>query len=415
MSDPNNRNRMAIKEIATSPVSADETVDTTCASTVGTASQHPAQVAQSAQPEPNSGEIMRRQVLHLGLASSGAASLFVVSVVPLNILLGLAVVLILWATFFIRLYQMARVEYQRALRGRGLGNLLPASFYDSLVNTSFHEFMTDATFARENQHFMLYFIPGLNREQLDAYVDRLVPRHRRRLHRPGLGNFLGPGFMRHVIGEQGIAQRQRDQLEPLPQRPALEYVNSSDTADDSAAGEDSSTTRRLVPRRLELEVINEDAASRLDDDEAWGDVAPRGSAVEADDMSDESENLSVEEELVVDAAVSGAVTFFNFALGYSQHAVARSVVQTSRRILGATLGLGLVTVGAGALGIYSGHLSTQDFRIPNQLSRETRNMIMSSTIASGATAGLFVLFGYARSPPPPPLAKSPSEKSKKKN
>jgi hypothetical protein len=337
----------------------------------------------------------------------------------LNILIGMTAVVLLWLTFFYQLFQMMRSDYQRAIQGRGLGELLPASVYESLVNTSFHEFMTDGAFVRENQHFMLYFIPGLNREQLESYLDRLVPRHRRRLHRPGLGNFLGEGFMRQIIGDQGMAERQRDEVQRVPQGLILASTESDDTA--SGLGEEraepTSTVRRLIPRRLDLEVINEDVASRLDDDDdAWGvesteaveNTVPPGTAVESDAASEESEDLALEQELVLDAAVAGVVTFFNFAFGYSQNAMASSVVRNGRRFFRASLGLGLVSVGAGALGIWSGYLSPQDLQLPNQWSRETRNMLMSSTIASGATAGLFMLLGYARSPSSPALAKTPS-------
>jgi len=429
MSDPNERRIMPVKEIAASP-SADATVDTTCASTLGTASQQPSHAVASVQLLPNSREQARRHVLHLGLASSGAGAAFILSVVPLNILIGLTIVLLLWLSFLYQLFQMVRSEHQRALQGRGLGDLLPTSLYESLVNTSFHEFMTDGAFARENQHFLLYFIPGLSLDQLEDYLERLVPRHRRRLYQPGLGNFLGDGFMRHVIGDEGLAERRRDAIQAVPQRLTLISTNSDDTA--SGLGEErieqASNSRRLIPRRLDLAVINEDVASRLDDDEGFGvesnlpleamvPQSPEEEEVDVDAASeDDSEDLSVEQEVIVDAAVTGAVAFFNFALGYSQNAMANSAVRTGRTLLRATLGMGLISVGAGALGVWSGYLSPQDFRFPRQLSPETRTMLLSSTIASGATAGLFMLFGYSRggSPPTTPHSKSSSDRGHQK-
>ena len=458
MSDPNNRRILPMKdEIPASP-SADETVDTTttCASTIGTASQqHPGHSIASSfmrggantTSRPSSSDVTRRHVLHLGLASSGAAAALVVSVVPLNILIGITTVFLLWLSFLYQVFQLMRSEYNRALEGRGLGDMLPASWYESLVHTSFHEFMTDGAFARENQHFLLYFIPGLSRDQLEDYLERLVPRHRRRLHRPGLGNFLGDGFMRHVIGDQGMAElpapRRSGGIQAVPQRLTLPVTtgqehptpHSDDTAsglgeEPTTTGSSSTNARRLIPRRLDLEVINEDVASRLGDDDdeeedaaAWGVAStltvPRGSRTAivldaASSSSEESEDLSMEEEIVVEAAVTGAVSFFTFALGYSQHAMANSVVNTGRSLFRASLGLGLVSIGAGALGIWSGYLSPQDIQLPTQWTRETRNMVMSSTIASGATAGLFMLLGYSRSPSPPSHTKSPSSGDKSK-
>lgn len=344
--------------------------------------------------------MMRRQVLHLGLASSGVMSAFLVSVVPANILAGVAVVFLFWVMFLHRFLLMMQHEYRRALQGRGLGDLLPESWYNQLVNVSFHEMMTDGAFVRENQHFLLYFIPGVSREQLDNYVEHLVPRHRRALHRPGIGNFLGDGFMRHVIGDEGLTERQRG------------------------------TMRRLVPRRLELPVAesNEDAASRLGDDDEddtrlWGtepaiaeDPAPLEAVIESDpsleishdgsESEESEEDLAAEEEIVMNAAISGIMTFAGWAFDFSRGAVAGSIVRTTGRALRATLGIGVVGVGAGLFGLWAGFWTPQDVRtfrdtrLPTQLSHEARNILISSTLASGATAGLFMLFGLRSSPNP---------------
>jgi len=347
---------------------------------------------------------MQRQVLHLGLASSGAMSIFVISVVPLNILMGVTVVFLLWLSFFYRLFQMMQRDYQTALRGRGLGDLLPESWYDQLVNVSFHDFMTDGTFARENQHFLLYFIPGVSVERLNAYVERLVPRHRRALQRPGLGNFLGEGFMRHIIGEEGLAERQEV------------------------------TTRRLVPRRLELEPVNEDAASRLGDDDEddarlWGNItseteaveaATRAAVIEADqfshvdsDSEENEEDLDSDEAVVIDAAISGAMTYFNWALDVTRQSVSSSIIRSASRAVQAMMGLGAFGAGVGLFGIWAGFWTTQDLRLPRQMPRQASTIFMSSTIASGATAGLFVLFGWSHPPAPPSPPSEPQKKPSK--
>lgn len=393
MDDPNNRRRQLIKEIPASP-SADET---TCASTVGTGSHHPNNTVATERSVVEPREIMRRQVLHLGLASSGAMSVFVISLVPTNILVGVTVIFLLWISFLYRVFQMMRYEYQSALQGRGLGNLLPGSWYDQLVNVSFHEMMTDGTFVRENQHFMLYFIPGISVEQLNEYVDRLVPRHRDALHRPGLGNFLGEGFMRLLVGEQGLADRQHG------------------------------SNQRLVPRRLELEAVQEDAASGLGDDEdddaqLWGsepqEISPRvDAAIEADasseishhdSVSEESdEDLAVDQEVVLDAAISGATNVVNWAMGYTQSAVTNSVVRTTGTVLRATFGVGLFTAGAGLFGLWAGFWTPQDFRLPSQMPRQMGTILMSSALASGATATLFMMFGHRETTDP--VSKKPTK------
>jgi hypothetical protein len=386
-----------------SPSSAESSAETTCASTVGTSSHHPNNTEDQSSAGGNDPRtIMRRQVLHLGLASSSVMGAFVVSVVPANILVGVTLVFLLWTTFLYRVFQLMQFEYQRALNGRGLGDLLPASWYDRLVNVSIHDFMTDNAFMEENQHFFLYFIPGLSRERLDGYVDRLVPRHRRALRQPGLGNFVGDGFMRHVIGDQGLTERQ--------------------------AG---TTTRRLVPRRLELAASNEDAASRLGDDDEedarlWGveptmseeAAAPLEAVIEADpsleishdgtEESEESEeDLAGEEILVYDAAFSSMMGMASSVFGFTRQAVTGPIVRTAGTALRATLGIGAVGVGAGLFGLWAGFWTPQDIRtfrdtrFPIQVSSEARTVLMSSTLASGATAGLFMLFGLGSTPAPP--------------
>lgn len=407
MDDPNNRRLQLIKEIPASPSSE----ETTCASTIGTSSQHPNNTVATQQTTQTPRSLMQRQILHLGLASSGAMSVFIISVVPAHILMGITVVFLLWLSFFYRLFQMLRLDYQRALNGRGLGDLLPESWYDQLVNVSFHDFMTDGTFVRENQHFMLYFIPGISVDQLNAYVERLVPRHRNRLQRPGLGHFLGDGFMRHLIGDEGLAERRPN----VPNSP------------------------RLVPRRLELEAVNEDAASGLgDDDEVdddvrlWGnepneeaaviEAAARAAVIEAspsvdisraDSDSEESEeDLAIEEAIIFDAAVAGVMTYANWALSFTQQSVSSSIIRSAGRALRVTLGLGVFGAGAGLFGIWAGFWSPRELRFPTQMSRQSSTILWSSTIASGATAGLFMLFGYS-SPPAPPSGVQPTKKVSK--
>jgi len=414
---------MAIKEIPASP-SADATVDSTCASSVATSSQHANNAASVPQTAPTSRDLMRRQVLHLGLASSGAASIFILSLVPFHILMGMTVVFMLWVSFLYRLFQMLQFECNEALRGRGIGNFLPASMYDSLVNRSFHDFMTDDAFIRENQHFLLYFIPGLSVDQLNTFVDQLVPRHRRALHRPGLGNFLGEGFMRLLIGDQGLAERQSRPRGSVPQRIEILPNNSEDSSSEPIEERHERTSSgRLVPRRLELEAISEDAASVLGDDldevdaPAWSTAErARGSGQDNNDHqidadSEESEDLSIEEGVVFDAATSGAMNLFSIAFNYSQRAAAGMFLQTSGRVLRTTLGLGVLTVGAGFAGIWAGYWTPQDLRMPRDISPETRNVLFSSTMASGATASLFMLFGWARGSDSGPQKKKKSRSS----
>ena len=66
-----------------------------------------------------------------------------------------------------------------------LFDYLPESLQNYLNNTSLHEAMTDDSSFLENRWYLLYFIPGLTPEQINALVARLPQRHRDMAHGPG--------------------------------------------------------------------------------------------------------------------------------------------------------------------------------------------------------------------------------------
>lgn len=390
MDDPNNRGQRLIKGGPPASPSAEET----CASTVGTSSQLR---SPRRRPRPGGIDIERQRVAQLGVASAGSVAVLVAAILPMHIFIGLSIVLILWSSFILNLFQLFRSEFQEALEGRGFGQYLPEGMYDRLVNTSFHEMMTMGNFVRENRHFGLYLVPGITPEQIREHAEQLVPRHRDALLRPGIGNILGPGFMRFIIGDRGLAERR------LASAPASQA--------------------RVVPRRLELEE-REDSASGLGDEEldsgSWGiDSASspdepstsRSSIIALDPsleimqrdnsvVEEEEDNVSADEEVIQRAVAAGMANLRNMALSAAGNSISRAVLRTARMAFRATIGVGAITAGVGLVGFLTGHWTPQDFaelrsfRLPNQasMSRESA-MLFSSAVGGGATAGLFMMFG----------------------
>jgi hypothetical protein len=403
----NNKNN-GIHFIKDDPPSPSE--ETTCDSTVNTTN------TQSLTEQRRQ---LQQQVLHLGLASGATVAILIVTVIPLPILMALSFLLACLLSLLFKLYQRAQLEYQSILTGRGIGDYLPTDVYDQLVNQSFHDWMLNGTFGQEYQHFLLYFIPGITSEQLTEYVNRLIPRHRRALLRPGLGNALGPQFMQFVMGEERLADRQ-GRLEGDP-------------------------SSRVVPRRLELQTrvdeSTEDAPSELGDDDMgaqyaafWGatpvssnqtpartapartsrvvievdpSIASYKTDDEEEDEEEEVEDLAIDESVLWEAVFGGVNAYSNIALDAVRGTVTSSMTMFTGTLLRTTLGMGALTLGAGLLGIWTGYLGPQDlpiwmprFQLPRNFSRPSMpssSILISSTLASGATASLFMMFGWSGS------------------
>jgi hypothetical protein len=73
--------------------------------------------------------------------------------------------------------------------------------------------MTDDSFARENRHMLLYFLP-LSDAQRDGALARIAPQHRNRLFRRGIGHaVLGETPMRWIMGERQLQQQSAQRSE----------------------------------------------------------------------------------------------------------------------------------------------------------------------------------------------------------
>jgi hypothetical protein len=145
----------------------------------------------------------RLQQSILLLATSGAAfSVLLASILPTSAVLALCALVASSMALCRTIYQYLVDTWTSTLHHRGIGAYIPASMYRTLTELSVHEWMTDDAFARQNRHFLLYLFPGLSAEQRTNLIQRLGPRHRQQLLRPGVGHFLGEGFMRVLMGDE---------------------------------------------------------------------------------------------------------------------------------------------------------------------------------------------------------------------
>ena len=144
-------------------------------------------------------EILENQVyILLGTASFGFI-LFLVITLPFFALILLA----LMSASLLALGPVAvsamQTRYQLELEHPlGLLRYLPDSVRVLLTETTLHEYMSDTSFMMENRHLLLYFIPGIQPDELINYINQLPMRHRDALLRPGLGRLM-PSLMNRLM------------------------------------------------------------------------------------------------------------------------------------------------------------------------------------------------------------------------
>eukprot|EP00980_Cylindrotheca_fusiformis_P010586 scaffold2353_cov134-Cylindrotheca_fusiformis.AAC.9 len=384
--------------------------DLTCASSVQSEEQehnHQHQHRQIVSIEEQR-QRLHRQMVQWGLASGTSVTAVTVALVPTQVILAFILVLSMFMGLAWTAYNRARLEaYQ--IRRRGIVQYLPPSVVEALTQTSFHEWMTDGTFWEQNQHFFLYFIPGVTVEQLDAYVNRLGPRHRNVLRREGLGHFLGDGFMRFLIGEARYGPQTGPNAPPGPVPRRLDFQQrEEDSTSQLQLEEDdamttsssdytrfwgtqppegrlftwteepvsSSTSRQLsatVPTREMVSVNEEDSPTNGEDD---------------NDNDEEEEDMAVDSQIIMEAIAEGIGAMSNMALSMVSSNTMRFFTRTPVR---AGLTVTAATLGMGLLGMLTGNISTD--RLPRMPSRPASNpVVYSSLLASGATAGIMYVF-----------------------
>jgi len=317
--------------------------DWTCASSV--------EDSTTGGAEPFVGEQrieLRRQMVQWGIASGTSLTAVTVAYVPAQVLMTMFVLISIWMGLAMSVYQVARLEVGQ-VRRRGLLEYLPPSLVEQLTQTSFHEFMVNGTWIEEHQYLLLYFIPGLQREQLEDYVDRLVPRHRNDLHRPGLGHFMGESFMQFLVGTARY-----EQLQTPPQAVRLNLEQQLDNA--SMLDESSNRVEEIVepndvsPDRVftweEEDGREQSATISIRDGIVGGEFTPSDDSQE----EEEEEDLAADGQVILDAITSGMSAASSFALGMVSSRSRRALTGTPIRT---GLTLGVATVGAGMLGVWA--------------------------------------------------------------
>jgi hypothetical protein len=426
MSNPNKNQKQLVpsssKEAPSSP--SEVTATTSCASSV-----HTTMTTLDDQRLH-----LQSQTMQLGVASVATLTAVTLTFVPIQLLVGLGLFLAMFVGVLYTLYQRALLEYQTVVTGRGLGDYLPERWYDQLANESFHDWMVNGTFVQDNQHFALYFIPGLTNDQLEAYVDRLLPRHQRELRRPGLGNLFGPQFMRLLVGDSRLQHPEHQmQRSIVPRRLELEHHTTPTTENHHHHSTTTTTITHSTP--------GGDDASRLGDDDdpasqyvrSWGmepentaatttsvdnhHTAPvsaaRAMEVDAsasvgpdddDDDDEEEEDLAINASVVVDALLGGIDAYYNMTYDMVRGYTLGTVTWLTRGFLRTSLTVGVASVGLGALGIWTGvYEPPRSFSMPRmnmninipRVSLPSQSVLLSSTLASTATAGMMLLlFGF---------------------
>jgi hypothetical protein len=377
---------------------------------------------------------IQEEIILLSGTSLLSVLTFLYVMLPVTALMSLAMFLTSSSALLYTLYQYTLSEYESIIAGRGLGQYLPTSVYRTLTEQSLHENLTDPTFALEYRHLILYFLP-LSAAQRDAFIGRLAPDHRATLFRRGLGNLLGPGFMRILMGEQQqqIGQ-QPQQIEQQQQQQQPRQLEASETA--SATAVIPTTPRRLYDddsedsnSNLGLDVEENDLAGGLDvqqatamarylglgsgrvpvrntDDGNGSDAVTNETVVvqerDANDANanadaaatpddDRQEEYAAEEVVLMDAFWSALdESFWSPMYQYVTDTTAQLIQPATRPLLRGSLGVTLLSGSIGIWGYWNGvynRPSFSNYRVDLPSSRT----IWSTALLGGASAGLIIL------------------------
>lgn len=370
-----------------------------------------------------------RQLQGLGIVTGSTFVLAIVSLVPTPFLMAILVCTLALLSLIHKLYQAFLFELNLLMQGRGIGDYLPASIYEQLTTTSLHEFMSDRSVVNENAYMMLYLIPGLSREQIDAYVGRLAPRHQQILHRSGIGYFLGPDFMRLIMGDERLPQTTLSN----GQRRSLSI--SAVSAQDEAGGDDgdaATTASPVVPRRLVLpptipEEGGDDTSVLGEEDDptvplAAAPASPQGGTPQSSLEAPQTEEAiraesEAEEQVIYDAIGSAVATYMGVAADMVQSSARRSASVFSGTVFRASMSLTMLGFGISIYGFWTGAYRPETFfqptmrmlqdqtsaflRPPQSLRPQlpSSNALVTSTLLSGATAGIMLIFQLASGRP----------------
>lgn len=235
---------------------------TSAASLASQSSSQQDEVERNDQSISGSNRLVYWQLLILAATSIASFSASIIILLPFPVLVALSLSL---SSFFGMIYLIVLLFYDKwdeIIQGNGIGDYLPTSVYNLLTESTLHEWLQDTSFTLEYRHLLLYFIPGITEQQLEAYIDGLSPRHRYNLRRHGLGHFFGENIMRLIMGDsryhRNLLLSQQRPTELVIPPPEL-MVSGRDTTDISSINHElmsSSRNERPDPQH-DTEVIEE--------------------------------------------------------------------------------------------------------------------------------------------------------------
>ena len=184
--------------------------------------------------------LLRTQVILLLGSTVVGLVLFLFYALPLAAFVSLALMVSSIGALIPVATTAVRARYELELdQPLGLTRYLPDSLRVYLTETSLHEFMTDPGFYMENRYLLLYFMPGLQPDQLMDFINQLPPRHREALLQPGLGRLM-PSVTRYLM------RIDNNQTEPAADRDRLQLENGDDASTASGLTVDRGEHQREV-------------------------------------------------------------------------------------------------------------------------------------------------------------------------
>ena len=289
----------------------------------------------------------------------------------------------------------------------GLGRyLLPDAVYQQLTETTLDDWMRDTTFFTEYQHLLLYFVPNMTPEQLDRYIDRLPPRHRYTLLRPGLGHLIfGQDTMRLLMGQtqynqmlQNTYQHEQEELQQQQQQQQRQGITATQEA------------RMIVPPPptlcLEAEPVDaSDLESNDDNDDemmppttpAQGTTAMAASATTEDTTTmDRALVLNPRDVLHLipmpttteglERELDGEDALLSDAIAVMVRSYVRSLVQSIPIPRLDTYAWGLATVSVSSLGLYR-YFAVAPWALAASSRRPSNTLLLTTAAVGGLGAG----------------------------
>jgi hypothetical protein len=380
--------------------------ETTCASSV--------EESNTTVVNHDQRQALTNQISQLAIASGGSLVVFILTTIPARILVGVAMVLFFCSALLYKLYQRAVLEFQTTiLQGRGLAPYLPDSITSQLVHTSIHDWMMDSSFMQENAYLALYFIPGISPEQIDMYIDRLLPRHQQVLRRSGLGHLFGTDFMRLLVGDRGNQLDRQGAMENgaparmVPLRLELLPEPNENEEDDEASGLDPDDPQSQYARFLGLQVeepIPTPLARALVAEATLETSSQDDQDDNDEDTSTDAEDPTLEMAILSDAFTAGINNYYNMAFGMAVDSAVSVTSVLTGTIRRTSWTITLLGAGIGTLGLVVGAYDPQTLlqslpfwgRGPSELglSFPSSSLLMSTTLASAGTASLMMMFGW---------------------